>query len=315
MRETVPDRRWLACCARGAAAAALLGALLGCTADPTEVVTAAADEPRAFGWYLGDVVARRIRIDAPPGAVLDAASLPRLGVRGGAFELRGIDWVHGGPHTTATRHELILRYQLMRSPPELRIYELPAVVLRFKGATRAQEARLDAWGLVTSPLVPIDAPTRRGLGALRPDAAAVPIDTRPARLRLIGYGAAALLLLGYLTHVYLGVPWRRRRQRPFAAAWRALRTLPAGSADAQRTAAYARLHSAFNASSGEALFETGIDRFLAQHPRFAPLRDEIVQFFQASKRVHFGSAAPGDGGQDGLLAFCRRCRDVERGSA
>ncbi len=80
-------------------------------------------------------------------------------------------------------------------------------------------------------------------------------------------------------------------------------------------AAYARLHSAFNASGGEVLFETGIDRFLAQHPRFAPLRDEIVQFFQASKRVHFGSAAPGDGGQDWLLAFCRRCRDVERGSA
>ncbi len=316
MLETALDRRSLACCWRRAAAAgALLGALLGCTAIPTGVAAVSVDEPRAFGWQIGDVVARRIRIDAPPGTVLDAATLPRAHTRGGAVELRGMEWLHGGPDTTATHHELTLRYQLMRSPPALRSYELPAVVFQFNGATPVQQARLDGWGLMVSPLVPADAPTRRGLGALRPDAPSVPIDTRTVRQRMIGYGAAALLLLAYLAHVYLGVPWWQRRNRPFATAWHALRALPAGSEQDQRNAAYAQLHRAFNASGGEVLFETGVDRFVARRPRFALLRGEIRQFFQASRQVHFGSPTADDGGREQLLAFCRRCRDAERGSA
>ena len=315
MREPTVGSYSLTRCSRGVAAGALLIVLLGCSVRPMGVATVFADEPRAFGWHLGDVVARRIRIDAPPGTVLDAANLPRPGVRGGAVELRGLDWLHGGPDTMAAHHELILRYQLMRSPPELRSYELPAVVFRFDGATPVQEARLDGWGLMASPLVPADAPTRRGLGALRPDASPMPIDTRAVRLRMIGYGAAGLLLLAYLAHVYLEVPWRQRRNRPFAAAWRTLRAPPAGSAQDQKKAAYMQLHGAFNASNGEVLFETGIDWFVARHPRFAPLRGEMRQFFQASKRVHFGSPAAGDGSREQLLAFCRRCRDAERGSA
>ena len=315
----MPDRAsrghlFLACCC-GLAVWLLLGALAGCTRGLTEVVTASADEPRAFGWHIGDVVSRRITVDAPRGLILDAASVPRAGVRGGALELRGIDWLRGGPDTTAAHHELVLRYQLMRSPPTLHTYELPAVVLRFTGTARAQEVRLDARGLVVAPLVPVDAPTRVGLGALRPDAAPMPIDTQPARLRLLGYGAGALLLLGYLAYVYLDVPWRQRRNRPFAAAWRALHTAPSGGANDGRQAAFVRLHAAFNASGGEVLFEPGIDRFVARHPRFSPLRGEIVRFFQASKQLHFASAAAAEIDHDWLRAFCRRCRDAERGSA
>lgn len=289
--------------------------LVGCSPHAGDVAIARTQEPRAYGWHLGDVVSRRIDVEAPAGLALEAASLPRIGVRGGAVELRQIDWLQGGPEAAGAWHSMVLHYQLMRSPPQLQLYELPAVVLRFLGKGRVQEARVDGWGVLVSPLAPTEAPTRRGLGALRPDAAPMPIDTHAVRQRMIGYAVAAVLLLGYLACMIWGAPWQRRRNRPFAAAWRALRRLPADRGKDTVQTACARLHAAFNASGGEVLFAPGIDRYVAQHPRFGPLREELVRFFRVSRQLHFGTGTPDEIDLDWVLAFCRRCRDAERGSA
>lgn len=78
------------------------------------------------------------------------------------------------------------------------------------------------------------------------------------------------------------------------------------------------MHEALNRSAGAVLFESGIDAFLAAQPRFAGLRDELQQFFGLSRQAFFGG--PGDAAEplatrQWLLAFCRRCRNAERGAA
>jgi len=268
-----------------------------------------ASEPRAFGYSIGDVVSRHVVIDAPPGLALDAGSLPSIGRRGKALELRQVAWRQRGEH-----YEIDFEYQVFLAPREVRTLEMPTVMLRFLGSPRAQDVRIEAWPVTVAPLVPVEVSPRHGLGELQPDRPTPLIDTHAARQRMALYGAVILVLLAYLAGVYWGMPWWSSRHRPFSRAWAALRTMHAG-APSQAQAAVQHLHEALNLTAGQVLFEPGLDRFLAAQPRFEPVRFELARFFGYSRGLFFGNAA--DDGQDlrWLIDFCRRCRDLERGAA
>ena len=277
-------------------------------------LSVSASEPRAFGYQMGDVVERNVSVHVPAGLVLDESSLPRPGARGKAIELQNVSR-RSAAEQGGTRHELTLRYQVFLSPPEVRTLEIAPFVLHFTGQPRDQDVRVEAWPLTVSPLVPVDAPARHGLGELRPDQPPPLIDTRPGRTRLMAYGVVLLLLLGYLAQVYLGLPWWAQRRRPFAKAWRALSHLPANAPATEWRAAFQHMHEALNQTAGEVLFEHSIDRFIAAQPRYAGLRADLAEFFLRSRREFFAQAAPAAHEGRWLLAFCRRCRDAERGAA
>lgn len=275
---------------------------------------ATATEPRAYGYQVGDLVERSVSVHVPAGLVLDEASVPRPSARGKAIELKSV-LRHSEAEAGGVRHELQLVYQVFLSPPEVRTLEMAPFVLHFTGQPRDQDLRVEAWPVTVSPLMPMEASPRNGLGELRPEIPPPLIDTRPGRWRLVAYGVVLLLLLAYLAQVYLGLPWWARRQRPFASAWRSLRGLPANAPATEWRVAFQRMHEAINQAAGEVLFEHGVDRFVAAQPRYAGLRNELAEFFRRSRSEFFAQGAPAAGDGRWLLAFCRRCRDAERGAA
>ena len=295
-----------------AAAALLVFALCRSAAAAPGTLSASIDEPRAFGYTVGDLVSRRIALQVPDGLKLDEDSLPRAGARGRALELQRVVL-----HTSiaGVPDALQLDYQVFLAPRELRVLEMPPIELRFEGSPRPQTLRIDAWPVTVAPLAPLEPSPREGLGEMRPDREPPRIDTAAARVRLAMEGGVTLLLLGYLANVYLVLPWSAQRRRPFGRAWKALSALPARPDAAQRRAAFERVHAALNETAGEVLFEPGLDHFIAQRQRFAPLRDELARFFAVSRAEFF--AGGGDDAVDArwLVAFCRRCRDLERGAA
>jgi len=298
----------------------LCGALLALAAATVHAdllpgqVHAATREPRAFGYQVGDVVSRTVDLTVADGLVLDESSVPQPGARGNALELRSVAR-RSNAEPGGRRHQLTLTYQVFLSPPQTRTLEMPAFRLRFQGQPRAQEVRIDAWPVTVSPLVPVDVSPRRGLGELQPDAAPLLLDTRMGRWRLLAYAGVLLALLAYFAHVYIGLPWWTRAHRPFAQAWRALRGLPPASSDAAWRQAVQQVHGALNQTMGEVVFEEDIPRFVAANPRFAHLGDDLAVFFQQSRLMFFGDAPQGRVDAGWLKAFCRCCRDAERGSA
>jgi len=286
----------------------LAAALPVCGFETPRVST---EEPRAFGYSVGDVVTRVVTIDVPARLALDRDSLPKHGRRGKAIELRTVEWressLAGGQ-----RHVLRLDYQVFVAPREVRSFELPPLVLRLAGA-RDEEVRIDAWPLVVAPLAPVEASPRSGLGELRPDLPPPLIDTAAARTRLALYAVVLGSLLAYLAFVYLGVPWWNRRHRPFGAAWRTLRSLRDSDPPARRQAALQSVHDAFNRTAGHVLFAPGIDRFIARHPRYAHLQGDIAAFFARSNDAFFAGGAAHEDAR-WLIDFSRRMRDAERGA-
>jgi mxaA protein len=288
--------------ARAAALGLLLALALG-TGARSATLQATTEEPRAFGYQVGDIVQRRIAVEVPAGLVLDENSLPRPGARGTALELRALRRSAG-----AQRMQIELDYQVFLSPAEVRTLELPALTLRYDGVSRSQELRIDSWPVTVAPLVPVEVLPRTGLGELQPDAAPLLIDTQAQRWRLLACAALLAALLSYLAFVYLGLPWWGARRRPFALAWRQLHRSPPWRE------ACRHVHAALNQSAGEVLFENGVDRFAARDARFAPLKQDIVRFLRLSQREFFEGAAHEADDAVWLAGFCKRCRDAERGT-
>ena len=270
---------------------------------PATLLNATASEPRAFGYQVGDAVSRTVSVHAPQGLVLDEASLPQPGARGRALELRSAE-IRSQAEPGGRRIELSLTYQVFLAPMQVRTLETPTFTLRFQGQPRAQEVRVEAWPISVSPLLPVEASARRGLGDLRPDTPPPLIDTAAVRIRMAAYAAVGLLLLGYLGYVYFGLPWRARGRWPFTLAWRALRSSKAASAEAQRRDAFARLHEALNQTAGEVVFEQGIERFVSAHPRRPGqlLRTVAPRVFRAGRTGHVRQPLAA-----GLVSSLSRC--------
>ena len=273
-----------------------------------------AEEPRAYGYQVGDHLQRRVVVHVPAAWTLDEASLPKPGGRGLALELRAVQrWVEtaiGGQ-----RLVLDLDYQVFLAPAAPRTVEIGAHRLRFAVAGRVEEALIEAWPVTIAPLVQVDAPTRRGLGEMQPDRTPPLVDTAAPRMRLAVYAALAALLAAGLLLAYLGPPWRAARNRPFGKAWRQLRGLPAQPDEARWRQACVTLHEALNRSAGEVLFERGLDDFVQRHAGFAPLREDLQRFLRMTSAQFFGGAGREQDDGRWLLSLARRCRDAERGLA
>jgi len=274
----------------------------------TGTLTATQHDPRAFGYFVGDVVTRRIEVQIPAGLQLDAESLPRVGRQGQALELRRVAW--DSNHATLT-----MDYQVFIAPRDVRTLEMPPVSLRFAGTPRAQTLRIDAWPVTVAPLVPLETSPRHGLGELRPDAPPPLIDTHFMRWRLAAYGLVAALLLAYLAHVYLALPWLARRARPFGRAYGEVRGLSVNSSPEQVRSGMQALHQALNLTAGQVLFEKDVPAFVIAHPRFGPMQADWLDFFRRSRRAFFGDAADAAVDARWLVDLCRRGRDLERGAA
>lgn len=294
-------------------------ALLLATAAAQSALRASTIEPRAFGYQAGDVVTRVVEVEMPAGRTLIEETLPLPGRLGPALELRRIERSSSRGPDGGTRLRLTLEFQIFAAPIAPRIVDLPTLQLGFTGGPRAEELRVEPWPLAVAPLGPEDASPRHGLGELRPDLAPPPSDVGVLRALLVAGLALAALAGAALALLQFGLPWLGRR-RPFGLAWRELhvqrrRGVLADDAAGCR-AATQRLHAALNEAAGRAVFAETVDAFVARAPRYAPLRDDLLGFFEDSQRAFFaGASGSAQAELRRLLDLARALRDAERGVA
>ena len=245
------------------------------------------DAPRANGWWVGDVITLTAEVEVPRAFTLDPAALPRPRAVSYWLDLRELE-ISDRRQGDMRKVTLRFDYQIFYVALDPREQTIPPVTLRFVGPDGDLLARIPGFSMVVSPLRPILAPTTLSeLAPLRPVRLVSP---RPARQGLVAGGALALAgVAGLLWHLGLG-PFHRA-DRPFTRAARdiARRMRRDG---AQDTAAWLRLHRAFDAVFGRRMMAGDVDGFVAAHPAFAPAHGDIAPFFHASEARFFGRGAP-----------------------
>lgn len=256
------------------------------------------ENPREYGWWLGDMLEQRLVVTLPEGATLDTASLPRP--RSVTYWL---DLVEVETRETQGEVEITLIWQNFYSALEPSRREVPSSLIRFSDGT---EARLPGFSFVTSPIRPILAPSTPD--QLQPDPDYRLVSTR---LNILGLGLSTtglMLSVGLLAFHQAWWPFHRRAARPFTRAARRIASMRGADAGALRQV----LHRAFDAAFGRVLISAELGRFLDDRPQFRSLETRLARFFETSNDAFFGRGGsqdlPGE-----IAALARDLAALERG--
>ncbi|MEY4729666.1 MAG: hypothetical protein RL020_824 [Pseudomonadota bacterium] len=268
------------------------------------------EDPRPFGYVIGDELSRRVEIDAPSAFKLQGDSLPRPGRVDAWLELRKIKVTEKSLGAN-TRHTLDLHYQILNSPENVKTHSLSKLLIILNNNNTLKSVEIAESPFTVSPITPAFVLARDGLEEMRADKSAQLIDASAHYWRLGFAALATAAALLSLIYVKWGLPFLRKHNGPFARARRDINKIN----DADSSAALRRLHRAFDETAGVSIFPQHLTEFFTRHPAFSDLQTDTQKFFASSRQAFFSKATESDGtiNKQWLLDFCARCRDRERG--
>ena len=260
-------------------------------------IVAPTEQPRSFGYTLGDVLTQRVLLQQA-GQPLTPAALPsadRVGL-----------WLERRTPRVETdeqrRRWLAIDYQIINAPRALTAAALPALRIATTSGASLQVAE---WPISIGPLTPPAVFNQGALQALRPDRAVSALPTAGIEWQLQQALAALAAVLLAWTVWWGWRQWREAQRLPFASAWLRLRRLDPSDPEAWRL-----LHHALNASAGRVVQAASLPRLLAEQPQWRPLQAELENFYRHSGERFFADAPLAS--PYPLRALCRALRAVEK---
>jgi mxaA protein len=237
------------------------------------------DPLRPFGYVIGDLVTQRVALEYD-GKPLDLGKLPPLERAGNWFERRDARI----ERDAAGHRWLVMDYQIINVPEELRAIELPA--LDIETAVAGRRLQTSPIPLTVAPITPNVVLARAGLDEMRPDAPAPHVDTAPYERGLHAALYAGALLVALWAALALLRQFNARRRLPFSRAQRDIARLDAGSIEAWR-----RLHRALDDTAGQVVRDQDLPLLLARAPWLASMEADLRRFFEASQTRFFADRA------------------------
>ncbi len=295
-------------------ALSLLIAFIWVLSARADGVSVTVNEPRAFGYFIGDTLVREVIVDVPAGVRLRTEALPQPGSRDYWLDLTDVTVASasGGNET-----RIKLTYQIFYSALEPKLVRIPGFKLYFEGSDLAPaavpkeadksngekpanepESADERATLGVPPLDVIVSPLREiipeknndpAAAPLRPDAVAELLGTGRARTALLASVLAGLAALTALAYHYAWFPFGARKSRPFTRAARQLNALSKiDEGDVER---YKHelliLHRAFDEVYGRRLLSSDVGDFLKSRHEFGDLAGSVTRFFEASRLTFF----------------------------
>lgn len=246
-------------------------------ADTREIFQAqVTDPPRAFGYTLGDSVEQAISLQRGD-ELLTLSELPAV-QREGRWVTRSHAIVHDEDRT------LIIRYQLINAPLDVRVIELPELILQ---TNENVDITVPAWPFSIAPLIPGSAEEELQALPMQADWQPPALSTEPLKRRLIALAAAlALVLLSWLLW-WLWRNWRESHTLPFAQAYQNLRRARGNEPLHKNAESWLSLHEAFNRCGGRSVDSGSVAVLLANVPWLKPLESDIQRFYELSSERFF----------------------------
>ena len=254
--------------------------------------TAVVEQPRPFGYVVGDVVTQRVLLEIG-GHGFAPAALPKAE--------RVNVWLERRPARIESRPDghrwLVLDYQVINAPQSLTTVNLPAFELQ--GAPDGGALGIAAWPISVNALTSGDSVE------LRPDRPAPAIATAPIRRQIAVWSSAFLVVVAAWLGWLAWRNWRAAAAQPFARALHEMRHL-----DGTAPEAWQALHRAFDQTAGRVVQTATLPALFERVPQLQSLRPEIEQFFAQSRKLFFGGGLPAD--RMSARALCAQLRRIEK---
>lgn len=284
------------------------------------IVSMTTVEPeRLVGYTVGDVITREVALNIKAPYKLIDTSLPIVGYEKRykgqllGIELKSIRHTKKEQKDSVT-HNITLVYQVFTNNVVAKNAALGPEYLQLINVNDKKDLvkfRIPSLGIAISPIAIFGAvKVETNMTQFR-----APLLLDKSRQMMGLKYAIAVLVVSLLGLLYiLGQrAWLPRMGGAFAKAYRKLNRFSQTHAPLKNSVA--ELHTAFNTTAAYSVFSNNLTTFLAEHPQFNAIHDEINQFFEVSRQVYFEPNAkiPVHEPQQWLTKFARHCRDCERG--
>lgn len=263
---------------------------------------AVVEQPRSFGYVIGDVATQRVLLE-DRGRAFTPNPLPAAGPLGNWVERRAARI----ERDARGRQWLAVDYQIMNSPQAIKLVTLPAWKLAVKDGSA--DLAIPEWQISVATLTPEQPFGRVGLGGLRPDRQAPLIDVAPMRRWMMIWAGCTLALILLWAGWWGWRNWQAASRQPFAKALREISEVDEGSSQA-----WVALHRAFDATAGRVVQAETLPLMFEHAPRFEPQRSGIERFFAQSSTRFFGvgSASLATAPAVSVRALCAELRKIEK---
>jgi mxaA protein len=256
---------------------------------------AVVEQPRPFGYVVGDVLRQRVLLQLD-GHAFEPATLP------GAERISA--WLERRPlrveATSDGRRWLNVDYQVINAPQAMTLVRIPSWELKAKSG--ADQLTIGEWPVSVSALTPRSAYAKGALEELRRDRPAPTVATDPIRRQIAIWSSALVVTVALWLGLVLWRNWRAAAARPFARALREIRRI-----DERAPEAWQVLHRAFDRTAGRVTQTATLQTLFQRAPQLTPLRPKIEQFFEQSNERFFGRGLP-----DGALSVRKLCAELRR---
>jgi mxaA protein len=273
-------------------------ALIACLLCSPCLAAVVVQQPRPFGYVLGDTLTQRILLQAADHN-FEPSLLPPNERAGLWFARRSARIELAGDR----RRWLVLDYQVINAPQALMTVTLPALTLKARSGNEV--LAVPEWPISIGPLTPRAVFAKGGLQELRPDHPAPMLPTGTLRLQrqiwLIAFG----LVVGAWLAWWLLRSLRAAASQPFA---QALREIRHGDGD-DSPGAWLALHRAFDRTAQLSLQLSTLPALFQRAPHLEAEREAIERFYSESSRMFFSGAVPAGVSPQTL---CKTLRRIER---
>lgn len=288
------------------AALALATSLAAHAVDERVITRLDIEQPRGFGYHIGDRLSRHITLELRAPYVLDTQALPAAG-RFSDFLALDTPRITSSARDGATFYDIRFDYQVVNVGLEAASVAVPHHDLQYANGQEVLKALIPDTRITVTPLRAKDDAT------LAPNAAPAPRVFEATALWACA-ASLALCVLG-LAFMHGGLPsWRRAR--PFMLALDEVRAAQRrGWRDEDYAAALRAVHRAFNATAGRTVFADALTEFFQEYPAYAGLHAPLTDFFARSRGFFFAPGVVDDPRYSAseLAALVKHCCDVERG--
>jgi mxaA protein len=287
----------------------ILMLLSSCSSSLTEpVISFQVQNPRPFGYVIGDEISQRIIVEVRHGMDLQYSSLPSKGSVNRWLNLNKVK-IKKSKGKDGQVYQIDMTYQLFYAPLEVKMLEIPNFTLQFKQFGNNIEQAIPLWHFTAAPLRELAIRQKDGKEYMRPNMNAPLLNNDAAITRLLFFLSIAIATALYLAWLY-GLLTFLPKYHIFKKPARKMAKLSGENADRL----FSIMHNALNKLNGKPLFNHHITDFYQRFPRYQQLNTELDWFFKQSNQYFFSADNAWNASDaEKIKTLCQHCLEIERG--
>ena len=246
-------------------------------------------EPRQFGYVLGDVFVRKLKLKFNQGrsVLLDEKKL--TGRINNWLSIRKVE----SKQLSRFEYFIKIQYQVVNVPIKPLMIVVPGFEVTTSNGRSQKKIQIEELLVTLAPVTPKIVANRGGLSNIQPNASIPTIQSEKILFRILLW--LSLLIIPILILFYSWAPWQKiffTKKHPFSIAHSKIKKLEDLPDLVFWKESLILFHNALNSTAKKTIFVGSLDDFFLENSKYKCLSKEIRHVFNCSRKIFYESEAP-----------------------